>query len=332
MKKIYLPGLNSTWVIKQEFLSLKNILLKKNYNISDSKIAFNSIVYLPSQYSLSKSYYHIFKNKVVLDYFHGNPNSDNSFYENYKNLFNFSRRFDRIRVTHREIFDLLDKDTLKGKIYKIPLGIDIKNFNYVNLNKKLSLRKKLNIPQEAFVIGSFQKDGSGWGKGNEPKKVKGPDILINAIKLLNKKIKNLFILLLGPSRGYVVNKLKENKINFLHYQLNESDYLNIESYYNCLDAYLITSRQEGGPKSLLESMACKIPVVSTNVGQAQDLLINNENGFKVDSFEAEEIADKVFYLYNNQNNVEIIKENGRHTAETNDYTKQLNLWADFFHF
>ena len=59
--------------------------------------------------------------------------------------------------------------------------------------KKNFLRKKFNLPTDAFIVGSFQKDGSGWGQGFQPKKVKGPDILIDNFKDLNKEIKNLFI-------------------------------------------------------------------------------------------------------------------------------------------
>ena len=33
----------------------------------------------------------------------------------------------------------------------------------------------------------------------------------------------------------------------------KKDYLSIKNYYNILDFYLICSREEGGPKSLLES-------------------------------------------------------------------------------
>ena len=65
-------------------------------------------------------------------------------------------------------------------------------------------------------------------------------------------------MLLGPSRGYVTKNLKkENDIDFFHYQLSENNYEKIVNFYNCLDAYLITSRQEGGPKGLLESIPAR---------------------------------------------------------------------------
>ncbi len=39
-------------------------------------------------------------------------------------------------------------------------------------------REAFDIPESAFVVGSFQKDGVGWGDGLEPKLIKGPDVLL----------------------------------------------------------------------------------------------------------------------------------------------------------
>ena len=41
-------------------------------------------------------------------------------------------------------------------------------------------RRVLGLPASAFVVGSFQKDGVGWGEGLEPKLIKGPDVLLAA--------------------------------------------------------------------------------------------------------------------------------------------------------
>ena len=73
MKKIHLLGLNQNWSPGVDFFFLNKYLRKFGYKISTSKFAVNSIVYLPGKYSVKKSYYHLLNNKVVFDYFHGNP-------------------------------------------------------------------------------------------------------------------------------------------------------------------------------------------------------------------------------------------------------------------
>ena len=42
--------------------------------------------------------------------------------------------------------------------------------------------------------------------------------------------------------------------------------------YHALDAYVVPSRQEGGPEGVLESLASGVPLVTTRVGQAADLV------------------------------------------------------------
>ena len=53
-------------------------------------------------------------------------------------------------------------------------------------------------------------------------------------------------------------------------------------FYQSLDAYICTSRTEGGPHPLLEASSCGIPIISTKVGIAPDLIVSNENGIFID--------------------------------------------------
>ena len=90
----------------------------------------------------------------------------------------------------------------------------------------------------------FKKDGVGWRKGSLPKLEKGPDILIKALIEIKKEHKDIHVLLTGPSRGYVINELIRHNIDYTY-----SKFINfnkINSYYNVLDLYLVTSREEGG--------------------------------------------------------------------------------------
>ena len=57
--------------------------------------------------------------------------------------------------------------------------------------------------------------------------------------------------------------------------------------YRALDVCLVTSRDEGGPKAVLEAMATGVPLVTTRVGQAADLVRHARNGYIVDVEDAE---------------------------------------------
>ena len=43
----------------------------------------------------------------------------------------------------------------------------------------------------------------------------------------------------------------------------------INELYNLLDLYVVSSRFEGGPQSILECGITKTPIISTNVGIAK---------------------------------------------------------------
>ena len=52
----------------------------------------------------------------------------------------------------------------QAKLSKIPLGTNTKLFNLPKHSDKKFIRKILGMPDYSIVIGSFQKDGTGWGE------------------------------------------------------------------------------------------------------------------------------------------------------------------------
>ncbi|MFA6427543.1 MAG: glycosyltransferase family 4 protein [Candidatus Magasanikbacteria bacterium] len=161
------------------------------------------------------------------------------------------------------------------KIVVIPESIDVHIFKRFTQERKIMSKEKIGLPQDKIIIGSFQKDGDGWGEGIEPKLVKGPDIFCDVVEKLAKQF-DIHILLTGPARGYVTQRLKKAGISYTHHYLK--NYFDIVEYYNCLDAYLVTSRVEGGPKAILESLSCGVPLISTRVGMAPDVIADGVNG------------------------------------------------------
>lgn len=174
------------------------------------------------------------------------------------------------------------------KIVVIPIGIDLNVFKKFSLKERNEIKGKLKLSKKKIIVGSFQKDGNGWGEGLTPKKIKGPDVFCDVIKKLSN-VYDIHVLLTGPARGYVKKRLDEIGVSYTHKFLD--NYLDIVDYYNALDLYLVTSRAEGGPKAILECMACEIPFVSTNVGMANDIFPKN-NGFVAGVEDVDDIFEK----------------------------------------
>lgn len=175
----------------------------------------------------------------------------------------------------------------------VPLGVDLDLFKPPTASERNRARRRLEIPEDALCIASFQKDGVGWDSGIEPKFVKGPDVLIEVVKRLARNYQ-IFVLLCGPARGYVIRGLKQLNIDYHHALITHHHDLPV--YYHAADCYLIPSREEGGPLSLLESLAANVPVVSTKVGMAPDVIRHGENGFLADVEDVEGLANLIARL------------------------------------
>jgi glycosyltransferase involved in cell wall biosynthesis len=137
------------------------------------------------------------------------------------------------------------------------------------INSKDSLRKELGFLEDDFLIGSFQRDTEGHDLIS-PKLSKGPDRFIELVKYYNKVENNLKIVLTGKRREYVISNLKELDIDYEYYEMAPLEKIN--QLYNVLDLYIVSSRYEGGPQSIMETAATKTPLISTNVGVASEIL------------------------------------------------------------
>lgn len=206
-----------------------------------------------------------------------------------KRLRRLHGRFARIQVTCSSAREtLLALGVPLEKIVQLPEGVDLRRFRPATSRAdKGRVRKNLGISDEAIVIGSFQKDGTGWANGSTPKLIKGPDVLADAIIAIPRSIP-VHVLLPGPARGYISQRLAAAGVpftapGFVH--RSEMPHL-----YHALDIYVSPSRDEGGPAGVLESMASGIPVVSTQTGMAPDLIESGENGLLIRPGDATALA------------------------------------------
>ena len=169
----------------------------------------------------------------------------------------------------------------------------------------------------------------GWGEGLEPKLIKGPDVFLSTMELLKKDVGNdLFVLLSGPSRGYMKRGLENLGVPYKH--LYVKSYPDVAKLFQASDVYLVASRQEGGPKAILESMASGVPIVTTRVGQAMDLVKHGENGWMADVEDSESLARCILQVRGmEQETLMPILKRGRLTAEANSYDSQFPLWTEF---
>lgn len=265
--------------------------------------------------------------RVAITYFHGRPGTAGSpeFDAAYDALLRRHAEIARVQVSHGELEEIvLSSGIDPAKVFRIPIGIDPGLFG----PRTPAARRPLGLPDGAFVVGSFQKDGVGWGAGLEPKAIKGPDVLVDTLARLRERVPELHVLLSGPARGYVTERLDELGIPHVHRFVER--YADIGTLYAALDAYVVTSRQEGGPKGVLEAMAAGVPLVSTRVGQATELVVDGENGWLVEVEDVDGLVDRLEAIASGWVDLDRVVAAGRATAAVNSYEALLPLWRAFF--
>lgn len=320
------------WSLDEDAIALKQICdaLGVKARIGHPHRRRNACIHYFSQFALETPEIHLKQDgsRYSISYYHGGPH-DPDFADVFASLVNERKSLSKVHISNSTMETyLLEAGFDNSQIANIPIGLFIDRFTLQTIRSKSRARKKLGIDEDAFVVGSFQKDGVGWGEGLEPKLIKGPDIFVEVLGRVRDKVENLHVLLSGPSRGYVMAGLKKLGIPYTHIFLK--DVRGVAGLYHALDAYLLTSRVEGGPKSILESMASGVPLVATNVGQGVDLMAHGSNGWVAKNEDVEYLAEGILRVREDRAFFECMKEKGRATAEAQDYMAQVPYWKKLF--
>ena len=331
--RLYLVGDNAPWVLSEEVRSVHAIATRLGIDahvVTDTTDVHKQSIFYISRYALFQSIERDHDNRLAFAYFHGAPVTGYpEFDDMFQRLTYWHPRISRVQVSYSEMEDVMARTGMeRSKIHRIPLAIELPFFRFRTPGDKHAARSALGIPQDAFVVGSFQKDGNGWGDGLEPKLIKGPDVFLRVIDAVRDRIPGLMVLLTGPARGFVKRGLEQLRVPYRHVMLDR--YEDVAQCYHALDAYVVASRQEGGPKAILESMASGVPLVTTRVGQAIDLVQPGVNGWMSASEDVSHLAAGVQQIHTTPQSWVPITANGRATAEANAYDRQAALWQRFF--
>jgi glycosyltransferase involved in cell wall biosynthesis len=108
---------------------------------------------------------------------------------------------------------------------------------------------------------------------------KGADILVEIIRFINEKLKLQkikFMIVGSGTLEYMVKNLAEkySNIHYLGFLSSET----LPAIYRSGHLFLIPSRTEGMPLSLLEAQSCGLPAIGSNIPGISDIIINGKNG------------------------------------------------------
>jgi len=198
----------------------------------------------------------------------------------------------------KPIFLMIEKFAIKHIDYLVPVSQDVID-SFELKYKGFSIKENMTIASpmvdaiDYSVLASkeskeyFKLDGKNIYLGflGRLSDVKDIEFLIG---LFNEQkdyfMKNNIILTIfgeGESRfklEEIVKKLNLNNLVIFHGEVLPSD---IDKVMATLKILLISSRHESGPIVMKEAMLCGIPVISNDIGEVKDYIINGKNGYIV---------------------------------------------------
>jgi glycosyltransferase involved in cell wall biosynthesis len=170
----------------------------------------------------------------------------------------------------------------RQKIVVIKNGVELDYINNVIQNPVIS-RSELGLNKDDLILITV----------NRLDRSKRVDLAVNTLKLLIDSGHNNIKLIIigdGPEDGYIKKIMMDNKLDrSIHINKKINDEL-LYSYLHLSDIYINTAETEYFLLSVMEGMACRLPVIS--LLPQEDGVINGVNGFIVAS-DLKHIAEKV---------------------------------------
>ncbi|HSM26139.1 MAG TPA: glycosyltransferase, partial [Anaerolineaceae bacterium] len=115
---------------------------------------------------------------------------------------------------------------------------------------------------------------------------------------------------------------------FLGGVINQID---LPKYYHASDLYISASFSDGSSVSLLEALACGLPVLVSDIPGNKEWIIDQENGWLFQTGDIESLTKKILDVNRKKNDLTSIKKLARITAEEKanwklNFEKLLNAY------
>jgi len=202
--------------------------------------------------------------------------------------------------------DLRARGAQMSRVFCVPYGVDVEKFRPPTDAERAAARSKLKLSADVIVIGFFGKNSS-----NDDDR-KGIDVFSRAVIELSKRMPELAVLIVGPGWQELADSLKAARINCVWVPFVR-ELESLAEMYHALDFYWVTARVEGGPVTLLEAMSSGVCCLTTPVGLAREIVVDDENAALLPFNDAEGFAEKTAALINNPKERARLCRNGRRT-------------------
>ncbi len=196
-----------------------------------------------------------------------------------------------VAISSGIVTELMNHGVTPEKIHSIPNGVDTARFCPVNHDQKLELRRKLGLSPQAVVI-TFS---------GRLVTYKGLPLLIRVWKEVQSKHQDVRLLLVG-SGGLDIHNCEAALRDYARSnRLQESifftgDVRNVNEYLQASDLFVFPTTNEAFGISLIEAMACGLPVVTTSIDAVKEIVTHKHNGLVIRAGDFQQLHDAICAL------------------------------------
>jgi sugar transferase (PEP-CTERM/EpsH1 system associated) len=198
-------------------------------------------------------------------------------------------------------------------------GVDTERFAPCK-ESRTAMRKELGLPEESFVVGTV----------GRLVPIKDHRTLLKAAALLSGSRIDVRVLLVGS--GPERDKLQSLATGALEGRVCfTGDSSRVSEMLNAMDVFVLPSLGEGMSNTLLEAMACGLPVLATNVGGNPEIIENDVNGCLFTPGDAEWLASKLKFLARDPALIHQLGTAARNRAiESFSLSRMLETYRSFY--
>jgi glycosyltransferase involved in cell wall biosynthesis len=169
---------------------------------------------------------------------------------------------------------------------------------------KKKIRENLNISHNSLVIlyvGSI-------------KPIKGPDILVEAVRRLGHKFLkawNILVLIVGGGEleDFLRKKVLETGLNDFIQFTGRVPYENVHSYFQASDVFVIPSLMEARPLVLAEALYNGLPSIGSDISTIANTIRHNETGLVFASGSSKALAEAIMQMVQSPERRSVFRQN-----------------------
>jgi glycosyltransferase involved in cell wall biosynthesis len=177
----------------------------------------------------------------------------------------------------------------ENKVRVILDGIDTGRFHPMPKDARLKEEHRINFPEPVVIsTRSF-------------KPVYNIETLVRAIPLVLAEIPEAKFVITGRGDfGYIEKMARSLNVTESVRFTGWVPHTELPRYLCSSDIYVSTSLSDGTPSSLLEAMACGLPVVVTDIAANKEWINSGKNGFMIPVKDPTALAERIIYLIRNE--------------------------------